>query len=101
MCTCHHMAIMLLRPRSLRAGTTSQPCMGAIVNALAGTDGDTGVSPSELLPLVTFWEQTRGLYRPFESDMRSPSTDVYLHEMPGTWMTDHDCLGHTAGIAAQ
>ncbi len=65
------------------AGTTSQPCMGAIVNALAGTDGDTGVSPSELLPLITFWEQTRGLYRPFESDMRSPSTDVYQHEMPG------------------
>ena len=64
-------------------GTTSQPCMGAIVNALAGTDGDTGVAPAELLPLITFWEQTRGLYRPFESDMRSPSTDVYLHEMPG------------------
>jgi hypothetical protein len=57
--------------------------MGAIVNALAGTDGDTGVVPAELLPLITFWEQTRGLYRPFESDMRSPSTDVYLHEMPG------------------
>jgi len=31
--------------------------MGAIVNGLAGTDMDTGVSPSELLPLITFWEQ--------------------------------------------
>lgn len=57
--------------------------MGAIVNSLAGTDHDTGISPSSLVPLITYWEQTRGLYRPFESDMRSSSTDVYLHEMPG------------------
>lgn len=65
------------------AGTTSQPSLGAIVNALAGTDHDTGISPSSIVPLITYWEQTRGLYRPFESDMRSSSTDVYLHEMPG------------------
>lgn len=58
--------------------------MGAIVNSLAGTAHDTGIAPASLVPLITYWEQTRGLYRPFESDMRSSSTDVYLHEMPGT-----------------
>ena len=62
--------------------------MGAIVNALADTNMDTGIEPSRVLPLITFWEQTRGLYRPFESDMRSSSTDVYLHEMPGA----HDAV---------
>lgn len=36
-----------------------------------------------ILPLIAFWEQTRGLYAPFEADMRAGSTDVYLHEMPG------------------
>ena len=33
--------------------------------------------------MSAFWEGTRGLYAPFESDLRSCSTDVYLHEMPG------------------
>ena len=33
-------------------------------------------------------EQTRGLYAPFESDTRSPSADVYYHEMPGGQYTN-------------
>lgn len=65
------------------AGTTSQPCMGAIVNAVAGTEQATGIEPHELTRLSTFWEQTRALYAPFESTLLSPSSDVYLHEMPG------------------
>ena len=38
--------------------------------------------------LNTFWEQTRGLYAPFESDVRSASSDVYQHEMPGGQFTN-------------
>ena len=38
--------------------------------------------------LSTFWEQTRGLYAPFESEMRSGSSDVYQHEMPGGQYTN-------------
>jgi pyruvate carboxylase len=62
--------------------------MGAIINGLAGTDADTGIQPEAILPLIAFWEQTRGLYQPFEADMRAGSTDVYLHEMPGG---EQDC----------
>lgn len=66
-----------------RAGTTSQPCMGALVNAVAGTELDTGILPMDVTRLSTFWEETRALYAPFESTLLSPSSDVYLHEMPG------------------
>ncbi|MEW5308009.1 MAG: hypothetical protein WDW36_010371, partial [Sanguina aurantia] len=65
------------------SGLTSQPSMGAIVNALSGTELDTGVENELLLPLSIYWEQTRELYAPFESNMKAVSSDVYFHEMPG------------------
>lgn len=51
----------------LSPGCTSQPSIGAIINGLAGAEGvDTGIKPDAILPLITYWEQTRGLYAPFE-----------------------------------
>ncbi|CAL5223603.1 g6142 [Coccomyxa viridis] len=70
------------------SGTTSQPSMGAIVNALHGTSLATGIDPLWLARLSIYWEQTRGLYAPFESDLRSSSSDVYYHEMPGGQFTN-------------
>lgn len=37
------------------SGLTSQPNMGAIVNALAGTKLDTGIDPKQLLVLNNYW----------------------------------------------
>lgn len=37
------------------SGLTSQPSMGAIVNALSGTELDTGVENELLLPLSIYW----------------------------------------------
>ncbi len=37
------------------SGLTSQPSMGAIVNALQGTDLDTGLDSDEILGLSTYW----------------------------------------------
>jgi hypothetical protein len=37
------------------SGLTSQPSMGAIVNALAGTPLDTGIKPELLLPMFQYW----------------------------------------------
>ena len=53
------------------------------MNAVADMPLDTGIDPLDLTRLSSFWEATRQLYAPFESSMRSPSADVYLHEMPG------------------
>ena len=83
------------------AGTTSQPSMGALVHSLAGTELDTGVDPGELLPLVDFWDLTRGLYAPFESTLRSPSSEVYYHEMPGGQYTNLKFQSMSLGLGEE
>jgi len=80
------------------SGTTSQPAMGAIVNSLHGTDLDTGIDPMEILPLSLYWEQTRELYRPFESSMKAVTSDVYLHEMPGGQYTNLKIQANSLGL---
>lgn len=62
--------------------------MGALVNLFAGSELDTGIDPLGLQQLNTYWEQTRLLYSPFESDLRSPASDVYLNEIPGGQYTN-------------
>ena len=64
------------------AGLTSQPSMGALIGSTQGTAFDTGLDMSKILKLNTYWEQTRGLYSPFESGIKAGSADVYIHEMP-------------------
>ncbi|GMH36667.1 hypothetical protein BSKO_04540 [Bryopsis sp. KO-2023] len=70
------------------SGFTSQPSMGAIVAALEGTELDTGVNLEHIGGLNQFWEHTRGLYAPFECGLKSTSSDVYSHEMPGGQYTN-------------
>ncbi|KAI8467848.1 MAG: pyruvate carboxylase [Monoraphidium minutum] len=70
------------------SGLTSQPNLGAIVGSLAGTERDTGLDQRHLLRLSNYWESTRELYAPFESNMRYSSSDVYYHEMPGGQYTN-------------
>ena len=62
--------------------------MGAIVNAVEDTPLQTGIDPLDVTRLSAYWEHTRALYAPFESNLRSSSSDVYLHEMPGGQMTN-------------
>lgn len=80
------------------SGTTSQPSMGALVHSLRGTDLDTGIDPVNLLPLIDYWDLTRGIYSPFESTLRSPSSEVYYHEMPGGQYTNLKFQSQTLGL---
>lgn len=70
------------------SGCTSQGALGAVVGALQGTERDTGLDLDDVNRLSLFWEQTRALYSPFESTLRSSSADVYYHEMPGGQYTN-------------
>ena len=70
------------------SGMTSQPSIGALINAVKGTPLDTGMNPGDLGPLATYWDQARGLYAPFESGLKSGTSDVYDHEMPGGQYTN-------------
>lgn len=70
------------------SGTTSQPCLGSIVEALRNTDGDTGLSAAAIRAISLYWESVRAQYAAFESDMRSGASEVYFHEMPGGQFTN-------------
>src|SRR5690606_24088951 len=70
------------------SGLTSQPNLGAIASALAGGQRDPGVPFDNLQKISTYWEGVRRYYAPFEADIRSGTSDVYRHEMPGGQYTN-------------
>lgn len=75
--------------------------MGAVVSALKGTDLATGIDLNKLYRLNTYWDQARGLYAPFESSLKSGSSDVFLHEMPGGQYTNLKFQALSLGLADQ
>lgn len=62
---------------------TSQPSMNAVAEALRGTKRDTGLDFEELSELSRYYNRIRSMYAPFESDMKSPNTEIYKYEIPG------------------
>jgi pyruvate carboxylase len=74
--------------QSSMSGTTSQPNLNSIVAALKHTPRDTGLDFESLAALSDYWDTVRDYYYPFEEGLRSPSAEVYLHEMPGGQFTN-------------
>jgi len=70
------------------SGNTSQPCMGSLVEALAGSGRDTGLDAEWIRRISFYWEAVRHQYAAFESDLKGPVSEVYLHEMPGGQFTN-------------
>ncbi|GIW75724.1 MAG: hypothetical protein KatS3mg104_0787 [Phycisphaerae bacterium] len=70
------------------SGTTSQPNLNSIVAALQHTARDTRLDDDALDDVAIYWEQVRQLYYPFEEDIKSPTAEVYHHEMPGGQYTN-------------
>ncbi|MEJ6783604.1 pyruvate carboxylase [Aminobacter sp. Piv2-1] len=70
------------------SGNTSQPCLGSIVEALRGSDRDPGLDPEWIRRISFYWEAVRNQYAAFESDLKGPASEVYLHEMPGGQFTN-------------
>ena len=70
------------------SGTTSQPCLGSIVEALRNGPRATGLDPANLRQISAYWEAIRREYIGFETDLRSGASEVYLHEMPGGQFTN-------------
>ena len=70
------------------SGNTSQPCLGSIVEALRGTERDPGLEPEWIRRISFYWEAVRNQYAAFESDLKGPASEVYLHEMPGGQFTN-------------
>ena len=70
------------------SGLTSQPNLGSIAAALRHTTRDSGLAASGVDEISRYWEAVRLFYRPFESNMRAGSSDIYEHEMPGGQYTN-------------
>jgi pyruvate carboxylase len=65
------------------AGMTSQPSMNALIAALRGGERETGLGNKQLQPLADYWEIARDPYAPFECGLKSGTSEVYYHEIPG------------------
>lgn len=83
------------------SGTTSQPCLGAIVEALRHAPRDPGLDPRAIRAISFYWEAVRGQYAAFESDLRSGASEVYLHEMPGGQFTNLKEQARSLGLEAR
>ena len=81
------------------SGFTSQPCLGSVVEALRGQPRDTGLDPARIREISDYWEVVRAQYAAFETDMRAPASEVYLHEMPGGQFTNLREQARSLGLA--
>ncbi len=83
------------------SGNTSQPCLGSIVEALKGTDRDTGLDSKWIRRISFYWEAVRQQYAAFESDLKGPASEVYLHEMPGGQFTNLKEQARSLGLESR
>jgi pyruvate carboxylase len=80
------------------SGTTSQPCLGSIVAALAHGPRDPGLDLGAIRAISAYWEQARHQYAAFESGQSTPASEVYLHEMPGGQFTNLKAQARSMGL---
>jgi pyruvate carboxylase len=80
---------------------TSQPNLNAINSALERTARMTSVSSESLRHMAHYWQAVREFYTPFESDMKAPDADLYLHEMPGGQFTNLLEQARALGLASR
>ncbi|MFC2950233.1 pyruvate carboxylase [Virgibacillus sediminis] len=65
------------------AGLTSQPSAQTLYHALEGNERQPKVDIDNYEELSHYWEGIREYYKDFESGMKAPHTEIYMHEMPG------------------
>jgi pyruvate carboxylase len=73
---------------SSMSGSTSQPNLNSVAEALQNTPRDTKLDAGTLQEFADYWEKVRELYTPFDTAPKTGSAEVYLHEMPGGQYTN-------------
>jgi len=81
------------------SGLTSQPNFGSVVEALRGSERDTGFDPATIREFCDYWEAVRVQYAAFEADNKAGASEVYLHEMPGGQFTNLKEQARSMGLA--
>ncbi|WP_425092479.1 pyruvate carboxylase [Tropicimonas sp. S265A] len=80
------------------SGNTSQATLGSVVEALRNTDRDTGLDIKSIREISDYWEAVRSEYAAFETGQQAPSSEVYLHEMPGGQFTNLKAQARSLGL---
>ncbi len=80
------------------SGNTSQPTLGSVVEALHRTERDTGLDIDAIRAISDYWEDVRAHYAAFETGQQAPSSEVYLHEMPGGQFTNLKAQARSLGL---
>ena len=65
------------------SGLTSQPNFNAVVEMMKNQPRAHDFNMPKLNEFSNFWEDTRELYYPFESDLKAGTAEVFQHEIPG------------------
>lgn len=65
------------------SGLTSQPSANSLYYGLNGFNRHLRADIEGLEELSHYWSTVRPYYSDFESDIKSPNTEIYQHEMPG------------------
>ncbi|CAN0593943.1 unnamed protein product, partial [Ectocarpus sp. 12 AP-2014] len=65
---------------------------------MTGSDRDTGLDIDAVRELSNYWETVRGHYAAFESGLQAPTSEVYLHEMPGGQFTNLKAQARSLGL---
>ncbi|MBN2795370.1 MAG: pyruvate carboxylase [Clostridia bacterium] len=65
------------------SGLTSQPALNSVVEAMQHTERDTGFDTKKLQAIDDYWQAVRPIYKPFESGLKSATTEIYQYEIPG------------------
>ena len=80
------------------SGNTSQAPLGTVVEALRHTERDTRIDIAKVRAISGYWEGVRDQYRAFESGMQAPTSEVYMHEMPGGQFTNLKAQARSLGL---
>lgn len=80
------------------SGNTSQATLGTVVESLQNSDRDTGLDIDAIRDISDYWGSVRNHYAAFESGMQAPSSEVYLHEMPGGQFTNLKAQARSMGL---
>ena len=81
------------------SGTTSQPNINTLAEALRFTPRDPGLTRQDLDDIADYWRAARDFYSPFEGHGRPATADLYSHEMPGGQYTNLFQQARALGLA--
>jgi pyruvate carboxylase len=85
---------------SSMSGFTSQPSLNTLVASFEENERKPKVNQRSLEHISRYWEQVRSMYACFDPGIKSTSTEVYSHEIPGGQFSNLYVQANNVGLSA-